>query len=138
LEAFDTTYKYTIPGEYTISLVSISDFGCLDTFILKPTMEAFLAGLWVPDVFSPGSSVGKNQYWQVFHRNAEDFEAIVYNQWGEQIFYTKDLDFKWDGTFEGVECPNGSYNFVINYRIRGLLAEKGAIRTISKIVTIKR
>jgi gliding motility-associated-like protein len=101
-------------------------------------MEAFLAGLWVPDVFSPGSSVIENQYWQVFHRNAEDFEAIVYNQWGEQIFYTRDLDFKWDGTFEGRECPNGSYNFVVRYRLRGLRAEKGAIQTISKVVSIKR
>jgi gliding motility-associated-like protein len=138
LEAFDTTYKYTIPGEYTISLVSISDLGCPDTFRLKPTMEAFLAGLWVPDVFSPGSSVIANQYWKVFHRNAEDFEVFVYNQWGEQIFYTRDLDFKWDGTFEGRECPNGSYNFVVRYRLRGLRAEKGAIQTISKVVTIKR
>jgi gliding motility-associated-like protein len=138
MEAFDTTYKYTIPGEYTISLVSISDLGCPDTFRLKPTMDAFLAGLWVPDVFSPGSSIIENQYWRVFHRNAEDFEAMVYNQWGEQIFYTKDLDFRWDGTFEGRECLSGSYNFVVRYRLRGLRAEKGAMQTISKVVSIKR
>jgi gliding motility-associated-like protein len=137
LAAFDTTYRYTIPGAYTISLVSISELGCLDTFRLQPTLNAFMAGLWVPDAFSPNGD-GLNDDWQIFHINVNSFQLFVYNQWGEQIFYSTDPEKRWDGTFEGAYCPNGGYSFHITYTLNGLKGQVSAPRTISKVVTLKR
>jgi len=136
LSAFDTSYKYTIPGEYTISLVSISNKGCRDTFNLKPTMNAQIAGLWVPDVFSPNGD-GLNDNWEIFHINVIDFQLFVYNQWGEQIFYSKDPNKRWDGTFSGKSCQNGGYNFYINYALDGLNGKKINMPLKKGIITIK-
>ena len=137
IEAFDTSYYYSTPGNYSISLVSISALGCPDTFRLKPNIKAFLAGLWVPDAFSPNND-GLNDDWQIFHLNVSSFNLFVYNQWGEQIFYSKNPENRWNGTFEGKNCPNGSYLFHITYTLKGINGQESAPRTINKVVTIKR
>lgn len=39
----------------------------------------------------------------------------VFSSWGEIIFYSKDIDKPWDGTFKGAPAPGGAYPYVIAY-----------------------
>jgi gliding motility-associated-like protein len=137
IESFNASYRYTIPGNYTISLQSISDMGCPDTFLLSPKIYAFLAGLWVPDAFSPNAD-GLNDDWQIFHKNVVSFELFVYNQWGEQLFYSTDPDKRWDGTFGGAYCPNAGYAYRIRYTLQGMKDQESEPITITGVVTLKR
>ena len=41
--------------------------------------------------------------------NIKIFEMTIYNRWGELIFTSNDLDFGWDGTYDGKECQDGTY-----------------------------
>jgi gliding motility-associated-like protein len=35
----------------------------------------------------------------------------IFNRWGQQIFYTNELNKGWDGTFKGEPQPAGTYVF---------------------------
>jgi len=39
----------------------------------------------------------------------------VFNRWGETVYTSKELDFAWDGTFEGVPVQDGTYTWKITY-----------------------
>jgi gliding motility-associated-like protein len=41
---------------------------------------------------------------------------VIYNRWGEIIWETYDTKGKWDGTFNGSMCPDGSYGWVITFK----------------------
>lgn len=69
--------------------------------------------LLVPDAFTPNRD-GKNDMWKVF--NAESVDALrimIFNRWGEVIYYSKEYTQAWDGTYKGKLVPSGSYAFKI-------------------------
>ena len=40
-------------------------------------------------------------------------EVEVYNRWGEQLYYKKNYDNTWDGTYKGKGLPVGTYYYVV-------------------------
>ena len=38
----------------------------------------------------------------------------IFNRWGEMIFYSNSLDQGWNGIYNGIEAPQGSYTFSAN------------------------
>ncbi len=45
-----------------------------------------------------------------------EIELLIYNRWGEMVFKSKDLNFSWNGTYRGKNCPEGVYTYQLNYR----------------------
>ncbi|MEZ4687174.1 MAG: gliding motility-associated C-terminal domain-containing protein [Bacteroidia bacterium] len=41
-------------------------------------------------------------------------QVEVYNRWGNLIFSADDKDFRWDGSYQNQEVPEGVYVWVIN------------------------
>ena len=48
----------------------------------------------------------------------KDFEMLIFNQWGETIFESKDINLGWDGTLNTEKVQSGFYTVVIAYRNR--------------------
>ena len=71
--------------------------------------------IYIPNAFTPnGNSV--NDYFQIFGDTTswKQVSADIYNRWGEKIFESHDIDFKWDGTYKGKLQEPNVYVYVIN------------------------
>lgn len=72
--------------------------------------------IFIPNVFSPVGN-GANDFWQIFG----DFSSLkqvyvsVFDRWGEKVFESDDMNFKWDGTFKGKPAPEGVYVYSIKF-----------------------
>ncbi|WP_017732492.1 gliding motility-associated C-terminal domain-containing protein [Nafulsella turpanensis] len=68
----------------------------------------------VTNAFSPNQD-GLNDTWKIHNldRNYPDSEVMVYNNWGNQVFYSKGYPSEWDGTFNGKVLPPGTYYYTI-------------------------
>ena len=55
-----------------------------------------------------------NDFLEVRGVNIIDFEFSIYSRWSEQIFYTKDINHYWDGTFKVRLVPTGTYTYTIS------------------------
>ena len=68
--------------------------------------------------FTPDDN-GENDVLYVRGSGIQNFEFAVFNRWGEQIFYSKDIKTGWDGTRQGSgePLPEGAYA----YYVKGLL-----------------
>ena len=56
--------------------------------------------IFMPNTITPSRSDGLNDYLflpEYVHRFLTDFEIEIYNRWGEMIYWTNDMNFKWAG-----------------------------------------
>jgi gliding motility-associated-like protein len=60
----------------------------------------------VNDVFQP---VGSALF-------SKEFEMIVWNRWGQEVYRSTDSNSGWDGNFKGEPAITGVYAYIINYK----------------------
>ncbi len=71
--------------------------------------------IFIPKSFSPDAD-GINDVFKIYSRNIVDFEMLVFNQWGEFVFKTNDIDIEWDGTLNNQAIRKGPYVYVIKLK----------------------
>jgi len=107
----------TQPGIYS---VTASQGGCRAT--AKYTVEGCDFRLWLPNAISPSKGDGLNDVFclpQRVQSMVDDFEISIFNRWGEQVFYSTDKGFRWDGSHNGKTAVNTVYNYVIRCTVIG-------------------
>lgn len=114
---FNPSYSFPDTGWYTITQVSLTSAGCLDTtqkHIKVNPMYMFFS----PNAFSPDKD-GKNDEFKQKGVGIREYELQIFNRWGELIYSTTDINEGWDGhTFTGEKAVQGNYAYrtrIINY-----------------------
>lgn len=112
----DESYEFpkTEGGTYPVTLYVANEGGCRDQVTKMVTIKNPLS-IWIPTAFSPNGDDLNETFGVVFNNDAiSKYSLRIFNRWGETLFYTEDLDFEWDGTFEGKTAPSGVYIWQIN------------------------
>lgn len=90
------------PGEYEVAVSN----GCeevRETFSVTPERGLDSELFFVPNAFSPNED-GVNEVMQVFPApdvQLVDFDFHIFDRWGNQIFYSSDIDQSWNGMIAG-------------------------------------
>lgn len=66
----------------------------------------------IPNIFSPNSDGLNDVFYPALVSNMAELNIQIYNRWGQKIFESDDFT-GWDGTFQGEECPNENYIWII-------------------------
>ena len=105
------------PEETTIyTVVATDEFGCMatDTFTLEvrsPDCDQF--DVFLPTGFSPNGD-GVNDILFVRSNFIKSMRLVIYNRWGERMFYSDMQERGWDGTYQGSELPPDAYGYVLD------------------------
>lgn len=84
----------------------------------------------IPNAFSPNGD-GQNDTWDIKNiQNYPNNTVNVYNRYGERLFSSIGYDTAWDGRYNGINLPLGTYYYIIN--------PKNGSNVISGYVTIIR
>ncbi|MGC6431213.1 MAG: T9SS type B sorting domain-containing protein [Jejuia sp.] len=68
----------------------------------------------VPKYFTPNND-GENDIWQIEDPDNRIKSITIHNRFGKLLkFLPKNNDFKWNGSFNGINLPNDSYWYIIN------------------------
>lgn len=100
---------YLDEGIYYIELVAIDEKGCTDT-IVKPIGIEEEWYVYIPNSFTADNN-RLNDVFRVSTFGVSELTIDIYNRWGERIYTSNELDFAWDGTFEGEIVPDGTYTY---------------------------
>ena len=122
---------YTVPGDYLITLIATDEKGCVDSISkwIRVIPERFI---YIPNSFTPDNDECNEFFFGSFI-GIMGGHFYLYNRWGELIFETTDLNFKWDGTYQGVPVQNGTYSWYFIYEIG-----KGIFEDLSGHVNVIR
>jgi gliding motility-associated-like protein len=100
------------PDEDYTYMVFFTDLnGCIASAQVSISYEAVI---YVPNTFIPDGN-GRNDLFGVSGGNIKTMELLIFNRWGELIKTIRSLDDGWDGTYEGMLCPDGVYTWKLNY-----------------------
>lgn len=108
------TYNYQLPGsDYPMQVVT-NQFGCKDSTRQTVFVEPFI--FYIPNTFVPDGNNINEIFKPVtgFEINASEFS--IFDKWGERIFYSEDLNYGWDGTFDGKKCQDDTYIYTFKYK----------------------
>ena len=89
----EETVTYTKEGYYYPTLIIENVFGCFDTLTIPVYVQP---AVYVPNSFTPNED-GKNEVFLPSVATFIDYEFMIFNRWGEQIFTTSDPKQGWDG-----------------------------------------
>lgn len=107
---FNGTHAYSDTGTFDITLIVISDHGCLDTIQGKVKIyEGF--SFYVPNAFSPNND-GVNDAFQGYGTYIHSYEMWIYDRWGLVLYHTNDYDKPWDGRIHTM-AQNDTYVYRI-------------------------
>jgi gliding motility-associated-like protein len=116
IDNFSTSFDNE--GMFTLSVVHYSN-GCVSnqqqTVITIDNCPQEL--IFIPNTFTPDGNE-HNQYFQPIITSGVDvyqFNFKVYNRWGEIVWESYDPYSSWDGTYNNLKCPDGSYNWVMRF-----------------------
>jgi gliding motility-associated-like protein len=68
--------------------------------------------IFIPNTFTPNGN-GQNDVFKVYSNIVRSMRMSIYNQWGEKVFETSDVNGTWDGTYKGKPQPVGVYVYVV-------------------------
>jgi gliding motility-associated-like protein len=100
-------------GSYVVTGINKCGEGS-DTIEVKQ----IFCDIWVPNAFTPNGD-GINDILRTLGNTGrlENFGLSVYNRWGQRVFYTRNKQEGWDGTFNGGAAPVGTYVYLLEYTI---------------------
>lgn len=108
----EPSHQYEEEGVYEVTLEVWNDYACSDKLTQEVTIESDYT-LWIPNAFTPNGD-GLDETFAPKGFGVEAFNMIVYTRWGEEVFFTQDLDAGWNGKLDGVEqAPTGIYTYRI-------------------------
>jgi gliding motility-associated-like protein len=105
------------PGVYILTVESKD--GCSGSDTVQIFQKDCLAGVFIPNAFSPGKD-GKNDVFRAMvYGETIDFGIQVYNRYGQLVFASKDPYKAWDGTVNGKTADAGTFVWQCRYHLRG-------------------
>jgi len=126
-------YNFESEGRFRVELeVTNSTSACVDTTVFFNVIIDNTK-IKIPNVFSPGSSIGANDELKISFTSVVSFKASVFNRWGNLLFQWSDPARGWDGRVNGVYVPTGVYYVVVEYK-----DSMGKNRTMSRAVNVLR
>ncbi|MCF8460246.1 MAG: gliding motility-associated C-terminal domain-containing protein [Flavobacteriales bacterium] len=102
-------YIYTDTGTYVVWLHVTTIHGCEDETRKQVVVEPDFM-FYVPNSFSPNND-GRNDYFRGYGEGVDwdSYEITIYNRWGEEIFFSADIEQPWLGDYEQMDVANEVY-----------------------------
>lgn len=102
-------YVYTDTGTHIVQLQTITVNGCEDVISHQVIIDPDFM-FYVPNSFTPNGN-RLNDHFRGYGEGVDwdTYQLFVYNRWGEEIFYTADIDTPWRGRYKDMETEAGVY-----------------------------
>lgn len=88
-------HEYTDTGSYTLTLITSTQYGCKDTSYQNTTIEPDFV-FYVPNAFTPNDD-GINDSFSGKGIFIIKYEMMIFDRWGNLIFFSDDYNKSWDG-----------------------------------------
>jgi len=130
--AYPSFHNYKDTGTFVITLITSTQYGCVDTTRQTIVVEPDFI-FYIPNSFSPNDDdindtfSGKGVF--IFK-----YEMMIYDRWGNLIFYTDDINKGWDGKANhGTEMAQRDV-YVYSIRVTDFKMRKHKYRGIVTLV----
>ncbi len=102
----------TITGDITYTVTATTALGCVGTDSIR-IKASTVSEIVVPNAFRPNGD-GHNDVLKPYTVGIRDFKYfMIFNRWGQRVFYSTNAGAGWDGTVGGQAQPTGTYVWMV-------------------------
>ncbi len=69
--------------------------------------------IYIPNSFTPNGD-GMNDQFGAYGEAIKEYRLQVFNRWGQMVFESDQVTKQWDGTYDGVKVPQGTYVYTLS------------------------
>lgn len=114
-------FKVVNPGTFVVEVTN----GCgISSDIINIEYKDCNCYIYIPTAFSPDFDNINDEFSVESNCVFFDFNLIVFNRWGEELFNTKNSNDSWNGTYNGELAPIGIYTYLVIYKFEKNTKEK--------------
>jgi gliding motility-associated-like protein len=128
----DSTFSTIISasGWYTVTIENSGLCRVSDSVML---LQCFVP-LFMPDAFTPNDDNTNDFFRPVTEpERVYNFDMLIFDRWGKQIYEAYDVYHGWDGTIGGQPAPLGNYSYALSFMHPG-----GTVSTMKGLFTLVR
>ena len=107
-------YQFTNAGYYSVKLSVFNEGGCGAEYEMQICVED-IRPVFVADAFTPNGD-GINDVLHVKAKGVKEMTFQVFDRWGNQVFFSNNLEDGWDGTFRGLNANAGVYVYIVEVK----------------------
>ncbi len=118
-QEFEPSFNFPeVSGSYTICLVAENEFGCTDSTCQDIIINDELI-VYVPNAFTPTGDGLNDEFGPVVRGHLpDDYEFMIFDRWGQQIFYSNTPGETWNGSINGIQDNSKLDVYVWRLRVR--------------------
>ena len=121
----------TTDQDTTVIAIGENIFGCTDSVRIKLTVGRSFE-IFIPDLFTPNDD-GENDVLYANVIGITEFNFVIFDRYGKELFNTKDPDEGWDGTLNGQILKADTYL----YTFEGTSIENEEVTKTGKVTLIR-
>jgi gliding motility-associated-like protein len=119
LENPEHTFPSEFAANYQITLIAYSVEGCTDTAKVNIEIQDEIV-YYIPNTFTPDQDEYNPIFKPIFTSGFDpnDYKMVIYNRWGEVIFESNDVNYGWDGSYNGTHgiVKDDTYTWKIEFK----------------------
>lgn len=128
-----TGLTHTVGGLQPLQTITllVKAIGCKEAVSNPLSQQVMPDGIYIPNSFTPNGD-GLNDVLKVYSYKIKEMQFMVFNQWGEKIFESRNQSVAWDGAYKGRIQPSGVYMYVCKMILTDgtVINRKGSINLI--------
>lgn len=124
-----------LTGNTTVILQvrALKNSPCETSLLSAPVSGTTLSSkeIFVPNVFTPNGD-GRNDVLLVYGNYIASVQLRIFNQWGQLIFVSDNINTGWNGLYRGQQQPTGVYAYTLKVVLQDgtIVNKKGSINLI--------
>lgn len=100
---------------YTVSASLNGGGGACETTVQIPVKVIADYSIYIPTAFSPNNDGVNDEYEFFGNKKAIKFlDFKVFDRWGEKVYESHDVNFKWNGVYNSASLAPGVYSYTVN------------------------
>lgn len=127
-----TSVAPTTTSTYYVVVISADSCVAIDSVIVEVTNPS--KSIVVPDAFTPNGDNLNDKFLPINASNFNITSFIIFNRWGEAVYNVNGNTDGWDGKFNTIDQPIGTYIYYIHVKA----LSDGLESTVQGVVTLIR
>jgi gliding motility-associated-like protein len=101
-------------GQLIVTITNSLDCGTSINLLME-ALPCDQTTIYVPNTFTPNQD-GINDVFTPKGTNIKYYEMTILNRWGQELYFTRNINGGWNGYYRGQICPPAVYNYKIVYQ----------------------
>lgn len=119
-------------GNFTVTVRDNNGCSASTPVQINEPASGSCGDVYFPNAFTPNGDLKNDDFGALGNVAAiSNYLLIIYNRYGELVFYTRNPAVRWNGLYKGKQI-SGSYTWIATFRYKGIIKreEKGTVMII--------